>query len=183
VTAGIVNHHGGRIAVQSAEGEGTTFTLHFPLAEEQAEHETQVLPPIPPGLRVLIVEDDPSIRYATSGMLESAGVTVEAASDGPTALAALETEEYHLVIADRSMPGMTGVELARRVHAQHPRIPIILITGWLRQGEEEEVDGANGLIAAQLHKPIQMPALFGAIHTARASVTPEPVVPEPAVAE
>jgi signal transduction histidine kinase len=184
VTAGIVNHHGGRIEVKSVEGEGTTFTLHFPLAAEQAERETSVLPPIPPDLKVLIVEDDPSVRYATSGMLESAGVAVEAASDGATALEALSAGSYNLVITDRSMPGMTGMELARTVHAQYPRIPIIMITGWLGQTQEDEVEEPNDLIAARLHKPIQMPALLGAIHTAMLSVPPEePLEAEAAVAE
>jgi CheY-like chemotaxis protein len=133
---------------------------------------------------VLIVEDDPSVRYATVGMLESAGVAVEAASDGATALEALAAGEYSLVITDRSMPGMTGMELARTVHAQYPRLPIIMITGWLGQVQEEETaEEPESIIAATLHKPIQMPALLGAIHTAMSRVPPEPEPAEAGVAE
>jgi signal transduction histidine kinase/CheY-like chemotaxis protein len=175
VTAGIINHHGGRVEVKSAPAQGTTFTLHFPVAEEKNADEAVELPQIPANLRALFVEDDEMVRDATAGMLESAGVTVEAVSSGAAALEALGAGEFDLVVTDMAMPGgMTGIDLAREVRTRHPNLPIILFSGYLGQAKQDGVDETEGLIAATLSKPLTLPSLLQAICTAVDSAEPSP---------
>jgi CheY-like chemotaxis protein/two-component sensor histidine kinase len=171
VTAGIVSHHGGRIRVESEAGKGTTFTLHFPEAGETDNEQNAELPTIPAGLRALLVEDNAPVREATAGMLESAGVHIDTAGNGQAALEALANAHYDLMITDMSMPGMTGVELARAARARCPDMPIVLISGWLGKAQERSDVEADGLISATLNKPLQLPAMLHAISGAVAERT------------
>lgn len=174
VTAGIVAHHGGRIEVKSVQGEGTTFTMHFPLAQEKKKEERDELLALPEGTRIFLVEEDERVREAIVGMLETANVGVGTASTASSAVEEMGSERYDAVLTDVALAGMTGMDLARSIRSRYPNLPILMLSGWLGQtkqpGPEESVP--DGLISATLSKPLQLGALLQALHEV---ITPAPV--------
>lgn len=93
------------------------FTAHVPRSPAAASG------------RVLVVDDDPSIRTIITLALQSAGYGVRCADDGVAAWEALCTEGFDLLICDHEMPRLTGVDLLRRVRVSHGDLPVILISG------------------------------------------------------
>src|SRR3546814_7916067 len=80
--------------------------------------------------RILLAEDDDSLRTFLARALGRAGHEVHAVGDGDTALAALDDDEFDLLLADIVMPGADGIEVARRAGAGFPDLRIMLITGF-----------------------------------------------------
>ena len=81
-------------------------------------------------LRVLVVDDDPTILEMLSAFLEGKGYSVASCANGQEALEALEAELFDLVISDIEMAGVSGFELLRQTRARHPNIGIILMTAY-----------------------------------------------------
>jgi DNA-binding NtrC family response regulator len=79
--------------------------------------------------RILVVDDDRDACEAISGLLDQSGYAVEAAADPAHALARLDQVRPDLVVSDLQMPGMSGLELIRRIQARQPGVPVILVTG------------------------------------------------------
>lgn len=79
--------------------------------------------------RILIVDDDGAVRATIKLLLERAGHSVVAASDGRSGLAHFEAGDFDLLFLDIFMPGMDGIETMRLVHRQRPQLPIIVISG------------------------------------------------------
>jgi DNA-binding response OmpR family regulator/anti-sigma regulatory factor (Ser/Thr protein kinase) len=100
---GIVRRLGGEVAVESTPGEGTTVTLTFVGSDV---FESPVRKP-----RILVVDDDPSIRRLFDGILRRAGFEVSAVGDGAPAMEALGERRYDLVLLDQMMPKMSGLEV------------------------------------------------------------------------
>ncbi len=86
-----------------------------------------MIPPDP--RRVLLVDDDADVLRASKQMLEHAGFTVTAVSDGAAALRALEEHRHSVVVSDIMMDGMSGLELLRLVKERDPDLPVVMITG------------------------------------------------------
>jgi len=80
--------------------------------------------------RILLAEDDDQMRAFLTRGLRRAGHIVEAAADGETALERGRGAEYYLLLADVVMPGIDGIELARRMAARQPGIRVMFITGF-----------------------------------------------------
>ena len=80
--------------------------------------------------RILVAEDDDSMRLFLAGALRRAGHTVEAAADGFEAITVLAKQQFDLLLADVVMPGMDGVELARRASRDQPQLKVMFITGF-----------------------------------------------------
>lgn len=129
------NHHGG-IGVESAPGQGTTFRAFFPVHQMGQETRTVEVPVELPsagrGERVLLVDDEPSVVLAVGTLLRRAGYDVRTETDPTTVLALLTADpsSVDILVTDLSMPGMGGIELASRVTAVRPDLPIVLATGW-----------------------------------------------------
>jgi CheY-like chemotaxis protein len=81
------------------------------------------------GRRVLVVDDDSTIRLLLSKFLEMQNCEAETAADGEEGLALLNAGHFDVIMVDLQMPGMTGIEFTEVVRQQHPDIPIALITG------------------------------------------------------
>ncbi|NJD38130.1 MAG: sigma-54-dependent Fis family transcriptional regulator [Geobacter sp.] len=79
--------------------------------------------------QILVVDDTQSFRFMVKGYLDDAGYRTTCVADGAEALAALEQQQFDLVLSDMVMPGMDGVELLRRIRVSYPAIPFVLITG------------------------------------------------------
>jgi excisionase family DNA binding protein len=112
--------------------------------------------------RVLVVDDEASIRELLSKTLALAEYDVETAPDGPTALDRLRVsgEEYDLLIADLKMPGMDGLTLIREVRRIHAELPIIIITGF--STESSAIEAVNLGVAGYLTKPFRVPQVLAA---------------------
>jgi two-component system chemotaxis response regulator CheY len=104
--------------------------------------------------RVLIVDDDPTTRRLLTHMLKRSGFEVIAAEDGGTALAALERDGADVIVTDRNMPNVDGLELLKtlRASAAHRHMPVIMVTSSSdeRDQPEAEAEGAT----AFLTKPV-----------------------------
>jgi CheY-like chemotaxis protein len=81
------------------------------------------------GRRVLVVDDDPTIRLLLSKFLEMQNCEAETAAGGEEALELLNAGHFDVIMVDLQMPGMTGIEFTEVVRQQHSDIPIALITG------------------------------------------------------
>jgi two-component system, response regulator PdtaR len=121
---------------------------------------------VPPPLRILIAEDETIIRLDLRDVLERAGHEVCAeARDGEEAVALAHAEQPELAILDVKMPGLDGIEAARRILAERP-IPIVMLTAY---GQEELVARAvEAGVFGYLVKPFRETDLLPAIQTARA---------------
>ena len=111
--------------------------------------------------RVLIVEDDVSLREALSDTLRSAGYAVCSAADGESALAVLERERIDVVLSDVQMAPLDGHALLKAVKQAHPALPVILITayGTIQKAVAAMHDGA----ADYLVKPFELDAVIALI--------------------
>lgn len=77
---------------------------------------------------ILLVDDEPGVRFALSEVLRDRGYHVLVASSGAEALKALASADIDIVVTDFSMPGMDGLELCTRITASAPRLPVLLLT-------------------------------------------------------
>jgi CheY-like chemotaxis protein len=100
---------------------------------------------------VLLVDDDDAVRITTSDLLSGLGYTVQEAADGAAALELLDGgAAIDVMVTDVVMPGMSGPELARRVRAMRPGLPIVFISGY------SESDGlAEGSLGRLVRKPFR----------------------------
>jgi DNA-binding NtrC family response regulator len=80
--------------------------------------------------RILVVDDDESLRWVTQAQLQQSGFQVDAAANGKEALAKIQETPPDLVITDLMMPGMSGVELLKNIRADYPEIIVILVTAF-----------------------------------------------------
>ncbi len=90
-----------------------------------------------PAGRILLVDDDSAIRGILTGLLENAGYRVRSAADGEAGWDALRAARFDLLITDHEMPRLTGLELLRRVRADLPPLPAIMISGFMPWDEDD----------------------------------------------
>lgn len=137
---GFAAQAGGRAEILSTEGEGTTLKLLLPAADGPCAvaGERPPPPPLPDQMKVLVVDDNDQVRAYACHLLVELGCTVEQASDGQAALLLIERQRFDLIVSDVMMPGISGVDLARRLRALHPELPILLATGY----SDQMLDGA-----------------------------------------
>ena len=112
--------------------------------------------------RVLVVDDEASIRDLLSKTLALAEYEVDTASDGPSALNRLRERRgiYNLMIADLRMPGMDGLTLIREAKHIEANLPIIIITGF--STESSAIEAVNLGVAGYLTKPFRVPQVLAA---------------------
>jgi len=155
VVHGILKLHGGAVTVYSEPGRGTVFSLYFPATTLSPVEATPAKPAVPRGKgeRILCVDDDDSLVAAVSVMLENLGYVptvhlrpIEALEDFRA-----HPGRYDLVLTDFSMPGMSGLALARALTGIHPGIPIIMMSGYL--GPEDAGEALRAGIQDVILKP------------------------------
>ena len=118
--------------------------------------------------RVLVVDDEASIRDLLSKTLALAEYDVDTAADASTALGRVRASEYDLLIADLRMPGMDGLTLIRQVKRIRAELPVIIITGF--STESSAIEAVNLGVAGYLRKPFRVPEVLAA--AAKALGTP-----------
>ena len=103
--------------------------------------------------RILLAEDDDSLRNFLTRALERAGYDVTACADGEEAAAVLD-QDWDLLLTDIVMPGMDGIEVARHAAARHPGLRIMFITGFAAVALKAEETAPPG--ARVLEKPVHL---------------------------
>jgi CheY-like chemotaxis protein len=157
VVHGIVKGCGGLIGVETAADSGTAFHLLLPVVP--AGHVGTILPApatVPRGNNetVLLVDDEVLVLDVTKKILESQGYTVVARHSARSALVTFQAtpERFDLVITDQTMPGLTGMELARDLLLIRPGLPMILMTGFSEAVDTERTAAAG--VGALVMKPL-----------------------------
>ncbi|OHD21148.1 MAG: hypothetical protein A2064_11650 [Spirochaetes bacterium GWB1_66_5] len=146
VVWGIVQQHRGSIEVHSEPGQGTTFRILLPLSEAVPEPARPTEEQALPGGHetVLLAEDDEALRVLLSTALRQAGYTVLAAGDGQEALRLFAAEQARIdaAILDVIMPQATAGMVLREIRLVRPRLPVLLISGYMTQSEMQEPESA-----------------------------------------
>lgn len=166
VSREIVLRHGGDLAVESREGEGTCFTVRLPAAEAVLPRKAVPLRDIR-GWRVLVVDDDPFFREVLVELLTTEGCHVRSIARGTDALDWLKREPYDLVLSDIVMPDIAGWQVARAARDRDPAPVVVLITGWPIKPEDEAIQASGA--DAFLQKPIRIPELVEVVQGALAT--------------
>jgi signal transduction histidine kinase/ActR/RegA family two-component response regulator len=143
---GIVRQSRGFVGVESAPNEGSAFTVYLPRIDSAASREEAPAPSVvrPRGSEtILLAEDDPTVRAALRRALEQSGYRVLEAQHGADALRvyAAHGDAIDLVITDAVMPELGGLELRRRLHAERPTLPVLVVSGYsdVRATEREDI--------------------------------------------
>ena len=143
IVHGIVKDYGGFITCQSEIGVGTVFEICLPSFLEQIVPETKHFNLIPVGTeRILFIDDEEILAKMGQTMLERLGYSVTTKMSSIEALTTFKNQPdtFDLVITDQTMPGMTGVNLARSMLQIRPDLPIILCTGYSSQVSKEKAE-------------------------------------------
>ena len=120
-----------------------------------------VRPAVADRPRILVVDDEASIRELLTRTLALTEYDVEAVADGNTALERLRLASYDLLIADLRMPGMDGLTLIREARRLHPALRVIIITGY--SSESSAIEAVNLAVVGYLVKPFRVPQVLSAV--------------------
>ena len=151
----IVNGCHGAIVCDSRVGEGTEFRILLPVLEGHAIEENESAALTPHGKEhILLIDDEEMLVELGQAMLERLGYRVTTRRNSLDALTTFQNQQntLDLVITDQTMPGMTGVDLARRILRIRPEMPIILCSGYSSQISEDKAKAAG--IRGFAYKPL-----------------------------
>ena len=107
--------------------------------------------------RILVVDDDESLRWVTQAQLQQSGYEVNAAANGNEGLESIQRTPPDLVITDLKMPGMSGLELLKKIRADYPEILVIVVTAF--GTVETAVEAMKGGAYDYITKPVNMDEL------------------------
>lgn len=161
---GIAQQSGGTVRLESKPGMGTSVSIWLPLAPrvdpgmQKTHSATQSLQAR--NLDIFVVEDDAEVRRFIIECLENFGCRVSYAANGSEALAKLAEKRPDILMVDFAMPGMNGVELVQKAWLLHPRLPVLLATGYADMEMVEKVIPPECV----LRKPFRSEDLLSAIN-------------------
>jgi two-component system, sensor histidine kinase len=164
ITRKLAKMMGGQVHFTSAKGEGSTFWVEIKAPAAVAPEAAATAEGWLAGLRVLVVEDNPTNRLVATSMLGQLGAEVETAEDGAEGVSAVERADFDLIFMDIQMPVMDGVEATRRIRAMpEPKclVPIVATTANVmpEQLATYRLSGINGVVA----KPISPMTLLAEV--------------------
>ncbi|MEL6185999.1 MAG: ATP-binding protein, partial [Myxococcota bacterium] len=136
---------GGQVKAGASASGGTVITIEVPARRKSLaanEDAPVTTPSMVAAARVLLVDDDPTLRTVLERALQRAGYLVKTASDGLEALNLIE-DETDILVTDLIMPRMGGLELARRVRRAFPRVRVLLLSGHPEVTDRLEAGGAE----------------------------------------
>ena len=114
--------------------------------------------------KILVVDDDPVVGKSFDRVLAGKGYAVITASNGEEALHKLSNENYDVVFTDIKMPGMSGLEVAERVKASQPWLPVVIVTGYGSTDNEARAEAAG--VSGFLRKPLSPDMIEGSTEKA-----------------
>lgn len=155
IVHGIVTSYGGFITRENNIGTGTIFHVFFPANTQEIASEVKPVVTVPGGNeRILLLDDEQMLAELGGTMLERLGyeVTILTSSEEALSVFQRQPDRFDAVVTDQTMPGLTGLNLARRMLQIRPDLPIILCTGYSALITEEQViaEGIRGFIMKPL---------------------------------
>jgi two-component system cell cycle sensor histidine kinase/response regulator CckA len=161
---GIVKQTGGFIFVESAPGQGATFTIYLP-RHQSAEVEAEAAPApaaqtdLTGDAHVLLIEDETSVRSFAARALKLRGYRVVEAASGEEALDILEDEalDIDIIVSDVVMPHMDGPTCVQKARVKRPDVKVIFMSGYAEDGLRREMEGVGD--CRFLAKPFSLTAL------------------------
>lgn len=172
IVHGIVHAANGHIIISDQEQAGTCVSILLPcvteketdLAINQASIPEHTTPNLLQGIKLMVVDDEPALVALLDTLLSTHGAVVTGYIDPTDALAEFDKNPTNidLVITDMTMPGISGLDMSRKMLRQRPELPIILCTGYSDQ-VNESIASQNG-IARFMLKPVSIPDLIDTIH-------------------
>jgi len=166
---GLVNQHGGHIAVETVVGKGTTFRLYWPVVpatefRTPTDNTKEIVPGR--GETILVVEDDDLVRAALVDVLETLGYHAIEAANGQEALDfhVVHADEIALVLSDWVMPAMGGLELVEALQTRDPALKVLMLTGHPLSQETRETVPPN--VVGWTLKPPSLEQLARELHKA-----------------
>lgn len=166
VSFGIIQRHNGEITVESVFNQGSTFTVRLPAAAMGPVAIKPALTEQTPSatgksLRILVVEDEESIRRFLAVGLNQLGHRPVVTSNAQEALAAFAQEPFDVVVTDLGLPDISGEEVARQVSERSATTPVVLLTGWADQikAETKAIAGVKYILG----KPITLTSLLNTL--------------------
>jgi PAS domain S-box-containing protein len=136
VIYGIVQQNNGWINVYSEIGKGTCFKVYLPAAESNMKNDAaQAIEGEAKNVRILLIEDDPSIQKMVKKILGKADFTIIAAGSAEDGLLLFDQspDGFDLLMSDMELPGMRGDELAEALRKKNPDLPVLLFSGYRDQ--------------------------------------------------
>jgi len=165
VVHGIIKSHDGVITVESQVGQGTTFCLYFPAQIEGKDltEKKAILIQSGGGQKILLVDDETALTTVLRRSLSRFHYEITTSNHPEEALRIFKesSAKFDLVVTDLTMPGMSGLELARQLRAIRPELPVILMSGYSGSVTDEMLRDAG--IQELLEKPIAPRALAEAV--------------------
>jgi PAS domain S-box-containing protein len=155
---GFAAQAGGTAEIESS-ARGTAVTIVLPRTKKavQPPASRESISDLPKGLKVLLVEDNKQVRDFAADLLVDLDCKVEAVETGDEALEKALNGDFDLVFSDVVMPGLSGLQLAQRIEAERPQLPVLLATGY-----SDELLGDNSRHQV-LTKPYDVASLGKAI--------------------
>ncbi|GAA5526538.1 GAF domain-containing protein [Herpetosiphon gulosus] len=153
----VVQHHGGRVAVQSELGTGSTISLVFPIPRPESSNDPLQVGGAQALQRgtILVVESDTRVQSALAGLLESLGHTVVCADSGTLALDLAYTRDFDALIADSGLTDINAWDLTELLKTRDPLLVAMLLTVW----NAPDLDTRRHVFDAVLPKPFESQVL------------------------
>ena len=167
VVHGLVHARQGHLLLDDLPGGGTRFTVLLPVSRGAKRHLADdaavALPPTGVGKRVLVAEDEDLVRDYLIDALENDGFVVASANSGDAALILLKNDPdaFDMLLTDQMMPGLSGIELARRAIELHPGLPVIICSAYSPEDIRPMAEHLG--IRDILPKPVRVGALRAAV--------------------
>jgi signal transduction histidine kinase/ActR/RegA family two-component response regulator len=142
VSYGIIKRHGGEILIESESGKGTTFILHLPTGygEEETVVKEVAVSKESRRARILVIDDEESVRDILSRMLKTKGHKVAVAPNGEEGIERFRAEAFDLVFTDLGMPKLSGWDVGKTIKGINPKTPVAMITGWGVELDREKLN-------------------------------------------
>jgi PAS domain S-box-containing protein len=169
VVDGIMRSHEGSVIATSEPGRGATFRLYFPAVDaapaQEQSLEREIAPPAVQGRgrRVMYIDDEDSLVYLMTRVLQKSGYRVTGFTDAEQALQTLRAapDEFDVIVTDLSMPGMSGFHVAQAIREIRAELPVVVTSGYVR-AEDREIAKEVGVRALVL-KPNTIEELAGVL--------------------
>jgi signal transduction histidine kinase/ActR/RegA family two-component response regulator len=142
VSYGIIKRHGGEILIESEPGKGATLIIHLPTGYGEEETAVKEVPVSKESrrARILVIDDEESVRDILSRMLKTKGHRVVVAPNGEEGIERFKSDAFDLVFTDLGMPKLSGWDVGKTIKGINPKTPVAMITGWGVELDREKLN-------------------------------------------